>query len=475
MSGRAPLNQALSSLKIALEAAPGLRSVAFFGSAREKRVWAHSDIDILAIVDRDGKHMKSRMLLWEGWEVELQALSPVSFAETACVNRGSAFARALRSADVWFDRGGELTAACRLLSGMDLNARDLAVFRSTARLVESLHDAERHLHFGRHRKGRLALAGALEHAHALRVAEAGALPLREPWAHPSPERDQLDALLAGADPAPTLHAAWATVRDGLGRRCAVLLQQVHRHAPLAVGVAEALPLFIGIPLSDRLMTELVDAGFVRRTFATEELTGLPALRFERTKKGRPDVFPAGDPSLHLDREAIEQALAERAVPPRDHGRVALLVRRILGGARELPSRVLLCREDGVVGDDWQRRRKHKPLEQVAVMERAVAEILANGQPIEILGDNLFVELDLSDANLPAGSRLRVGTAIVEVSTETHDGCSKLAPRVGQAAFRALADKATRAQNRRGLYWKVVENGEVSVGDAIVVLERPVHP
>jgi len=473
MSSRAPLSTALSTLRATLEDAPGLRAVAFFGSAREGRTWGHSDIDLIAVVDADGAHWESRMLWWEGWEVHFQTLSAHSLTETAGINRGSGLARALGSADIWFDRGGELSSACRLLSRMDPNARDLAVLRSTARAVAALHEAERHQHFGRDRKARLALAGALEHLAALRVAELGELPPREAWEEDGPERAQVDALLSGAEVGPILVAAWSTVRVELPRRCAVLLQLVGREGPIDADALGKVPLFIGIPFSERLMTELVDAGLLSRTTEAEAVTGLPALRFERTKKGRPDVFPAGDPALHLDREAIEAALASRPSPPVDEGQVVRVVRRVRGGARALPQSGFLSVEDGLVGDDWQRRRKHKTEEQVAVMEAPVAEILANGQPIEILGDNLFVDLDLSEANLPVGSRLRVGKAEVVVSPAPHDGCSKLAARLGKAAMAAVADKKLRAQNRRGIYWQVVVAGEVAVGDRIVVLERAV--
>jgi|GEM_PF-168713 len=472
MSERAPLSTALASLQAALRDAPTVRGVAFFGSAREGRTWAHSDIDLIVVVDQDGEHWESRMLWWEGWEVHFQTLSVGSFQETAGVNRGSGLARALGSADVWFDRGGELTAACALLSRMDPNARDLAVLRSTARAVEALHEAERHVCFGRDRKGRVALMGALEHVCALRVAESGVLPPREPWDAPGPERDQVDALLAGAAVGPILQDAWETVRARLGGRCAAMLQLVGREGPLGTDALGKVPLFIGVPFSERLMAELVDAGLLARTTEADSATGLPVLRFERTKKGKPDVFPAGDASLHLDRETIEAALAARPAAPRDEGRVVKVVYRVRGGARALPEKGFLSTENGMEGDAWQRRRKHKPLEQVAVMEASVAEVLANGQAIEILGDNLFVDLDLSEANLPPGTRLRVGAAEVVVTPEPHDGCNKLAARVGKAAMAAVADKALRSQNRRGVYWRVVLDGAVAVGDRIVVLERP---
>jgi len=103
------------------------------------------------------------------------------------------------------------------------------------------------------------------------------------------------------------------------------------------------------------------------------------------------------------------------------------------------------------------------------MRRDVAELIANGQPLSVFGDNLFVELDLSNANLPPGSRLRVGAALVVVTAKPHNGCLKFQGRFGQEALRFVQAIPTRGQNLRGVYWRVVESGEVAVGDPIDVV------
>jgi MOSC domain-containing protein YiiM len=109
------------------------------------------------------------------------------------------------------------------------------------------------------------------------------------------------------------------------------------------------------------------------------------------------------------------------------------------------------------------------------MRRDVAELIANGQPLTVFGDNLFVDLDISTANLPAGTTLRVGEALVAVTPEPHDGCLKFKARFGQDALRFVQAKPTRPQNLRGIYWKVVEAGEVHVGAPIQVVARPPGP
>jgi MOSC domain-containing protein YiiM len=133
--------------------------------------------------------------------------------------------------------------------------------------------------------------------------------------------------------------------------------------------------------------------------------------------------------------------------------------------------VRLSPEEGVPGDAWSRRPPRDVEAQLAVMRRDVAELLANGQALSLFGDNLFVDLDLSAANLPVGTRLRVGQALVEMTAEPHDGCRKFRGRFGQDALRLVSSRATRDQNLRGVYWRVVEPGEAGTGDPIEVLGR----
>jgi MOSC domain-containing protein YiiM len=88
-----------------------------------------------------------------------------------------------------------------------------------------------------------------------------------------------------------------------------------------------------------------------------------------------------------------------------------------------------------------------------------------------MGDNLFVDLDISASNLPLGTRLRVGQALVEVTPKPHNGCLKFKERFGQDALRWVNAKPTRDQNLRGLYWKVIDAGEAAVGDPIELVSR----
>jgi MOSC domain-containing protein YiiM len=126
---------------------------------------------------------------------------------------------------------------------------------------------------------------------------------------------------------------------------------------------------------------------------------------------------------------------------------------------------------GMPQDGWARAKTPKPEKQLTSMQGAVAELLANGQALSLFGDNLFFDLDLSARNLPTGSRLRAGDALLEVTPEPHDGCSKFKARFGSDALRLVARKSTRDLNLRGIYLTVLEDGDVAPGDTIQVTRR----
>jgi MOSC domain-containing protein YiiM len=101
------------------------------------------------------------------------------------------------------------------------------------------------------------------------------------------------------------------------------------------------------------------------------------------------------------------------------------------------------------------------------MNATVAELVAAGrQPLHEAGDNLLVDLDIGYDNLPPGTRLRIGGALLEVTEAPHTGCSKFSERFGQDALRWVNWRHWRERRLRGVNARVVEGGSVRVGDAI---------
>jgi len=175
---------------------------------------------------------------------------------------------------------------------------------------------------------------------------------------------------------------------------------------------------------------------------------------------------------HLPYDVLEHGIRSLPPPPRDEGRVALVVARPQSGLRDTPERVMLTAQGGVSGDRWSHRASLNRECQITVMRVDVARLIANGQPLSLFGDNLIVEMDISEENLPAGTRLRIGDALCEVTPKPHTGCGKFAERFGQDA-RDVANAPELASWRlRGMHVSVVEDGEVSPGDSVRVVFRP---
>lgn len=187
----------------------------------------------------------------------------------------------------------------------------------------------------------------------------------------------------------------------------------------------------------------------------------------------PEAYgPEGEPSRHRSFAELDAGVKALPAAPKDTGLLHLIVRRRADGVRETLDRVFLTPEHGVPGDRWGRKQPDKPEAQLTVMRRDVAEVIANAQPLTTFGDNLFVDIDISTENLPTGSRLRVGAALVEVTPKPHNGCFKFKGRFGRDALEFVQAKPTRNQNFRGIYWRCLEAGEIRIGSPLEVLSRP---
>jgi MOSC domain-containing protein YiiM len=176
----------------------------------------------------------------------------------------------------------------------------------------------------------------------------------------------------------------------------------------------------------------------------------------------------------LDRAALEAALAALPRAPQDIGRVDLLCARGPDGERQLPESAVLTPQGGMPGDRWAESQ-YGPGYQLATAQTDFARVVANGQALELHGDNLFLSLDLSPSNLPPGSLLRAGEALLRVTPIAHNGCKKWVQRFGLDAMQLNMALVPRGIRLRGIYLEVVESGRLSVGDPIRVVERAGTP
>jgi len=178
---------------------------------------------------------------------------------------------------------------------------------------------------------------------------------------------------------------------------------------------------------------------------------------------------------HLSRERLESGLDHIRESPRDHGRLVLVVRRPQIGRRELPEEAILDQVSGLAGDNWLTRGSTStpdgsanPRKQVTVMNARAAELVAGGTDrMPLAGDQLYVDLDLSVNNLPAGSLLVLGEAVLEVSEDPHLGCAKFIERFGAEAIRFVNSRIGREMRLRGMNTRIVVPGTIRLGDLAV--------
>jgi len=177
---------------------------------------------------------------------------------------------------------------------------------------------------------------------------------------------------------------------------------------------------------------------------------------------------------HRSELELEAALDEIRGAPREAGVVELIARRPTYGEREVIGEALLDPALGLVGDSWHVRPSRRtadgspdPERQLTLMgSRAIAALAGERERWPIAGDQLYVDLDLGLENLPAGTQLVVGTAVLEVSAAPHTGCDKFTARFGSDASRWLNTAAGRSLNLRGINARVVTGGVVRRGDVI---------
>ncbi len=178
--------------------------------------------------------------------------------------------------------------------------------------------------------------------------------------------------------------------------------------------------------------------------------------------------------VHRSAEALEAGLDHIRRSPADEGRLELIVRRPAEDEREVLDEGVLDLEKGLLGDTWPLRRSRRtadgsphPDMQLNVMNTRVAALVAVDLDRRALaGDQLYLDFDLSETSLPAGTRVAVGEAVIEFTDQPHRGCAKFAERFGADALRFVNTGDARQLRLRGANAKVIVPGTIRPGDPV---------
>ena len=176
----------------------------------------------------------------------------------------------------------------------------------------------------------------------------------------------------------------------------------------------------------------------------------------------------------LERRDFDRSLPDIDAAPADLGRLERIVRRPAVDQRELLETATLDTVVGLVGDDWRARGSRAmpdgsadPEAQITMISTRVLRALEpDGSRWAQAGDQLYVDLDLRVETLPAGARLAIGDAVLEISAKPHTGCEKFAARFGIDALAWISTPVGKAHRMRGLNARIVQGGTIAVGDAI---------
>ena len=177
-------------------------------------------------------------------------------------------------------------------------------------------------------------------------------------------------------------------------------------------------------------------------------------------------------ATHFSANELAQGVDHILATPKDDGELKLIVRRPEIDERETPSEARLDVDQGLVGDNWLARgSRHMPDGaadpdmQLNIMNSRVVDLVAGSEDRWALaGDQLFVDMDLSPENLPPGTQVELGDAIVEITEPPHTGCKKFAARFGVDAMVFVNSGRGKDLKFRGICAKVVKSGDIRVGD-----------
>ena len=174
---------------------------------------------------------------------------------------------------------------------------------------------------------------------------------------------------------------------------------------------------------------------------------------------------------HLTLQELEAALDHLRQAPKDDGVVQLIVRRPGVDQREVLEEAELDPVKGLIGDNWIMRGSRKtpdgsphPEMQINIMNSRVTALVAQEKERwKLAGDQLYIDMDLGHENLPPGSHLAIGSAVIEVSAIPHTGCLKFVSRFGAEAMKFVNSPVGKSLCLRGINAKIIQGGTVKVG------------
>jgi hypothetical protein len=172
---------------------------------------------------------------------------------------------------------------------------------------------------------------------------------------------------------------------------------------------------------------------------------------------------------HRTLDEIESGFVYVLQSPGDSGVLELIVRRPRHDQREVLESAELSLPHGLIGDLWSvgKDASSSRAAQVTLTNSRLVHLLAGDKKNwSLAGDQLYVDFDLAEANLPPGTHLAIGTAVLEVSAKPHTGCRKYMARFGPDALQFISAPERKSLNLRGINCSVVKGGIIHVGDLV---------
>ena len=180
---------------------------------------------------------------------------------------------------------------------------------------------------------------------------------------------------------------------------------------------------------------------------------------------------------HLSLEELSAGLPETLASPKDRGIVKGIVVRPEKKQRREVETAEVSFAGGMHGDHWAKGcwkstedgRPHPDVQICIMNARCIGLIAQERSNWAPAGEILFIDMDLSPSNLPPSTRIKLGSAVLEITDTPHNGCALFIGRYGRDACTFVNTGEGKRLRLRGIYGRVVEDGRISVGDTVTKL------